>query len=113
MAQDFMAVAERHSIAVVHMNQVTTKIQEGQESMLIPALGDSWGHAASTRVILYWDSNHQRLAHVFKSPSMPPATVPFLVCQDGIRGLRPQPAVDFDKRQYNMILSKKTSTQHK
>ena len=41
MAQDFMAVAERHSLAVVHINQVTTKIQEGQDSKLIPALGES------------------------------------------------------------------------
>jgi len=90
MAQDLMAIAERHSVAVVQMNQVTTKIQEGQESRLIPALGDSWGHAASTRVILYWDRD-QRFAHVFKSPDMPPATVPFLVCQDGVRGLRRQP----------------------
>ena len=88
MAQDFMSVAEQHSLAVVHINQVTTKIQEGQESKLIPALGDSWGHAASTRVILYWDKD-QRFAHVFKSPCMSPSTVPFLICQDGVRGIRP------------------------
>ena len=110
VTQDFMAIAERHRLAVVHMNQVgplgwlaasspltshkqastqvTTKIQEGQESKLTPALGDSWGHAASTRVILYWDSD-QRYAHVFKSPSQPTHTVPFFIVQDGVRGLRP------------------------
>ena len=86
-----MAIAESHSLAVVHVNQVTTKVQEGQESKLIPALGDSWGHAASTRVILYWENN-QRFAHVFKSPSLPASTVPFFIVQDGVRGVRPSAA---------------------
>lgn len=91
MAQDLMAVAERHALAVVMMNQVTTKVMDEQDSKLIPALGESWGHAATTRVILYWRDN-ERYAHVYKSPCLPPSTAHYLVTQDGIRGVRPNPA---------------------
>ncbi|GAX84288.1 hypothetical protein CEUSTIGMA_g11710.t1 [Chlamydomonas eustigma] len=89
MAQDFMAVAERHSIAVVFMNQVTTKVQEGLESRLIPALGDSWGHAASTRVILYWQDD-SRYAHVYKSPCQQAQKAQYLVSTDGVRDIAPR-----------------------
>lgn len=51
--------------------------------------GDSWAHAATSRVILFW-SGDQRYAHLHKCPSMPSATVPFYVTSEGIRG-RPEP----------------------
>lgn len=53
--------------------------------------GESWGHAATTRVILYWRDN-ERYAHVYKSPCLPPATAHYLVTPEGIRGPRPPQA---------------------
>ncbi|KAF5833892.1 DNA repair protein RAD51 3 [Dunaliella salina] len=84
VAQDFMALAERHNLAVVFTNQVTTRILENEQAKLVPALGESWGQAASTRVILNWQGN-QRFAYIHKSPSMPPAAAPYKVGPKGIR----------------------------
>jgi hypothetical protein len=55
---------------------------------LCRAAGESWGHAACTRVILYWQDG-ERYAHVYKSPSLPAATARFLVTTDGVRGPKP------------------------
>ena len=39
--------------------------------MLVPALGESWGQASSTRVALYWEGR-QRRAHLLKASWVPP-----------------------------------------
>lgn len=54
MAQDLMAIAESHKAAVVLMNQVTTKPGPDGKNTLVPALGDTWAHAATSRVVLFW-----------------------------------------------------------
>lgn len=79
------------------MNQVTTKVTERvpaggmldsrDNNQLVPALGESWGHACTNRVILYWRDG-QRFAHLHKCPSMESKTVPFVVLVDGIRSWR-------------------------
>lgn len=93
MAQDVMALAERHALAAVFMNQVTTKVLDGgSTSKLVPALGESWGHAASTRVILYWQGP-DRHAHVYKSQSQPPATARYVITADGVRAAAPPAAM--------------------
>ncbi len=51
------------------------------------ATGESWGHAASTRVILHWGPDNERHAHLFKSPFLPPATARYAVTSDGIRNV--------------------------
>jgi RAD51-like protein 2 len=86
---------------VVLINQVTTKVTERTQgsamlgdrdsnNQLIPALGESWGHACTNRVILYWRDG-QRYAHLHKCPSQESKTVPFAVLSDGIRSLPHQP----------------------
>eukprot|EP00803_Ostreobium_quekettii_P000806 evm.model.scf_655.5 EVM.evm.TU.scf_655.5 scf_655:56748-63748(+) len=87
MAQDFMSLAEANDVAVVFMNQVTTKVLTGKDSKLVPALGDTWSHCASSRVILYWQGR-QRYAHLYKSPYLPAQTAPYWVDKEGIRGRR-------------------------
>jgi len=84
MAQSLMAIAEKHDLAVVFMNQVTTKMS-GRSSHLAPALGESWSHASTNRIFLYWE-NEQRVAHLHKSPSRKPGTAQYDVTADGIRG---------------------------
>lgn len=87
MAQQLIAAAQAHDVAVVLMNQVTTKVLDNGGSKLVPALGESWGHAASTRVILHWGPDNERHAHLFKSPFLPPATARYGVTPDGIRNV--------------------------
>lgn len=71
------------------MNQVATKISEEapDSSRLVPALGESWGQAASTRVVLFWDGS-QRNAYLYKSPCLPSLTAAYQVTGDGVRGVR-------------------------
>jgi hypothetical protein len=40
LAQQMMALAESHNIAVVYTNQVTTKVLGNDLSQLVPALGE-------------------------------------------------------------------------
>ncbi|KAL6753012.1 Rad51-like protein C [Haematococcus lacustris] len=87
MAQDCMRLAERHSVAVVFINQVSTRL-ELNEAKLVPALGESWGHAASTRVILYWQGA-DRFAFLHKSSSQAAASVQYVVTDDGVRDPKP------------------------
>ena len=71
---------------VVLMNQVTTKIT-AHTAQLAPALGESWSHACTNRIILYWEDN-QRMARLVKSPSQKGDTVPFIITEHGIRAPR-------------------------
>lgn len=84
---------------MVLMNQVTTKSVAGSEhTRLVPALGDSWAHAATSRVILYWQGQTRR-AFIYKSPSQPANGAEYHVTEDGVRSAakrggakRPRPA---------------------
>lgn len=50
---------------------MTTKvIGEDSGGVLVPALGESWGQASSTRVILFWEGP-QRYAHLLKASAAP------------------------------------------
>ncbi|NWH82399.1 RA51C protein, partial [Piaya cayana] len=53
--------------------------------------GESWGHAATIRLIFHWD-NSQRLATLYKSPSHKESTVPYRITSHGFRDMQP-PAV--------------------
>ncbi|XP_066923185.1 DNA repair protein RAD51 homolog 3-like [Clytia hemisphaerica] len=105
LVQSFMKMAHDHGLAVVIMNQMTTKIADDEKhSKLIPALGTSWGHACTIRIVLQ-TMNGQRFAHLLKSPTMQESTTPFVITIDGIRDViapeaeeepsRDQPESDF------------------
>jgi len=97
ISQELMRVANTYEIAVVTVNQVTTKIAEFQtqgcktgrttKSKLVPALGDTFSHTCTTRVILFWKDS-RRFAHLFKSPRLCQQTCPFSITIDGIRSAR-------------------------
>nr|XP_054112060.1 DNA repair protein RAD51 homolog 3-like isoform X5 [Callithrix jacchus] len=72
-----ISLANNHRLAVILTNQMTTKIDKNQ-ALLIPALGESWGHAATIRLIFHWDRK-QRLATLYKSPSQKESTVLFQI----------------------------------
>ena len=52
MSQTLIELAKEHKIAVVLMNQVTTKFVRGQ-SQLVPALGETWVSQAA-RGLFFW-----------------------------------------------------------
>ncbi|XP_067866790.1 DNA repair protein RAD51 homolog 3 isoform X2 [Heterodontus francisci] len=54
LAQQLIGMANDYSVAVVLTNQMTTRFGQVQSS-LVPALGESWGHAATIRLILRWE----------------------------------------------------------
>lgn len=82
---------------VVLMNQVTTKLGGGSSeaaagaadvaARLVPALGDSWAHAATSRVILHWHQG-RRHAFIYKSPRYPAASAEYAVTKEGVRPAR-------------------------
>lgn len=86
MAQQLNEVAQQHSLAVVLVNQMTTKVVTGRagESSLVPALGESWAHATTNRILLLWKGKY-RFAELLKSPRLPNKTAPFTVAGVGIR----------------------------
>lgn len=92
MAQKLIAVADKHDIAVVLVNQVTTQTV-GDISKLVPAMGVSWSHICTNRIILHWTEG-QRTAYVYKSPSLRNQSAPYFITSSGIRGLP-----DVNKRQ--------------
>lgn len=85
MAQSLMELAHAKDLAVVMTNHVTTRVMGEGKSRLVPALGDSWAHAATNRVLCYWQLA-KRHAYVFKSPFLPAAGAEYTVSSDGIRG---------------------------
>ncbi|XP_053131078.1 DNA repair protein RAD51 homolog 3 isoform X2 [Hemicordylus capensis] len=87
MAQQLISIANSHTLAVVLTNQMTTRIGQAGSSSLVPALGESWGHAATTRMVLHWEKR-QRFATLFKSPSQKEATVPFCITPHGFRDVQ-------------------------
>ncbi|XP_067570202.1 DNA repair protein RAD51 homolog 3 isoform X5 [Pseudorca crassidens] len=84
LAQQMISLANNHRLAVILTNQMTTKIDKNQ-ALLVPALGESWGHAATIRLIFHWDQKRSRLATLYKSPSQKDATVLFQITPQGFR----------------------------
>uniref|UniRef100_A0A7S3DKA6 DNA repair protein RAD51 homolog 3 n=1 Tax=Palpitomonas bilix TaxID=652834 RepID=A0A7S3DKA6_9EUKA len=84
-AADLQSVAKKHNVAVVAINQVTTKVEDDSSS-IVPALGEAWAHACTTRIFLYFKDSF-RVAHLFKSPSLPEETCLYRVGVEGIRGV--------------------------
>ncbi|KAK8946014.1 hypothetical protein KSP40_PGU011519 [Platanthera guangdongensis] len=85
LSQTLMKLAKKFTLAVVVMNQVTTKRTDGSFQLTL-ALGDTWSHSCTNRVILHWDGNDRR-AYVEKSPSLPQASASFSVTGKGIRNV--------------------------
>uniref|UniRef100_A0A665U2J2 DNA repair protein RAD51 homolog 3 n=1 Tax=Echeneis naucrates TaxID=173247 RepID=A0A665U2J2_ECHNA len=83
LAQQLAAMANTHNVAVVTTNHMTTRLRGGL-SQLVPALGESWGHASSLRLLLQW-SGSQRLATILKSPGHVETSVPYQINSDGFR----------------------------
>jgi RAD51-like protein 2 len=115
-------VAARHNVAVVATNQMTTVKAYSQQQhgtfpssttnlsaaspgpdsfTLVPALGEAWAHAVSTRLVLHQPSHNpssvttgrtttqqqRRACQLVKSPRLPSGVADFAVLEAGIRGV--------------------------
>ncbi|GAB2272000.1 DNA repair protein rad51c [Dionaea muscipula] len=87
MALKLMKLAHKFNLAVVLLNQVTTKYTDGSYQLTL-ALGDTWAHASTNRLILYWNGD-ERNAYIDKSPSLCSASAPYSITRKGIRNLAP------------------------
>lgn len=83
LGQQLITIATKHSIAVVMTNQMTTRLR-GSQSQLVPALGESWGHSPTIRLLLQWEGS-RRLAAIFKSPLHMESTIQFKITSEGFR----------------------------
>ena len=99
-ATQLAQIAATYRLAAVAINQMTTRVTggEGDEGgQLVPALGDSWAHAVTTRIILSAsgvgeDSRTQaRRCSLVKSPRLPGGSEGYIVTEGGVRdvGFRP------------------------
>ncbi len=105
MATLLADLAQKHNLAVMVTNHVTTQIVNGQ-SRIVPALGESWAHAVTNRLFISqqqeqppppdgdsMDSHdHSALAvgtvrkcFLIKSPHKPNGDAYFQVLECGIR----------------------------
>eukprot|EP00045_Choanoeca_perplexa_P004685 m.39856 g.39856 ORF g.39856 m.39856 type:complete len:264 (-) comp12705_c0_seq4:48-839(-) len=82
--QQLVTLAREHNLAVVLINQMTTKVGSHDTAHLVPALGESWAHACTTRIILSWQAGN-RCATLYKSPTMKEATIEYSIKEEGIR----------------------------
>ncbi|KJE92059.1 RAD51C protein [Capsaspora owczarzaki ATCC 30864] len=105
MAQSFLKMAIDSSVAIVLVNQMTTKMgSERGQSHLVPALGESWGHASTNRVIMFWKDG-LRQATLYKSSSMQERTITYQITAEGVRdapsrNLQPTPLVPATSNSY-------------
>jgi len=112
MATQLETCAKKHDLAVVVMNQVTTKLSQEGNARLVPALGDTWSHIPTQRLFLDWERRSARgqlmeggpellsapspnatledvprVAKLLKSNKRRTGRALFRICNDGVRDL--------------------------
>lgn len=90
LSQSLIMIATRFKLAVLLTNQMTTRVNHkfGKPAQLVPALGDSWGHSCTLRVILHWNGS-RRFASLVKSPSLKEDVVSYQITRSGVRDVDP------------------------
>ena len=88
LSQQLHKLASKYSLAVVITNHMTTRFRkEDKTACLVPALGETWSHLCSNRLLLYW-SNGRREVSLVKSSSRPNDTCQFAVLNEGVRRVK-------------------------
>jgi RAD51-like protein 2 len=91
LAQTLNQLAFDHSLAVVSINHITTRVSSGgapgsgSVSRIVPALGEQWSHCIANRVMMFWQQSRIRTACLVKSPSRPQGVAQFTINKKGIR----------------------------
>ncbi|KAF9113704.1 DNA repair protein rad51c [Mortierella sp. AM989] len=95
LGRQLATVARRYNIAVVVMNQMSTKIESNSDQrmrqgngrsvgLVQPALGETWASVCTHRIRLYSHGDGRRSARLFKSPSIQEQSVSFQIICGGI-----------------------------
>ncbi|TPX41809.1 hypothetical protein SeMB42_g05269 [Synchytrium endobioticum] len=89
MSASLNKCVEKHKVAVLVTNQMTTKYQKDahpkrETTVLVPSLGESWGNGCTHRLLFYWKEG-VRTAVSTKAPIRKEGTVPFAITPSGIR----------------------------
>lgn len=107
MAAFLTDMASEFDLAVVAMNHLTTRIEkdasnsQGAGTKLVPALGESWAHSVTSRLMIdhyrhpdtdALSANATRMKEVrtctlVKSPHKPPGSALLMITDKGIRGV--------------------------
>ncbi|KAL7453085.1 hypothetical protein ACHAWC_006230 [Mediolabrus comicus] len=112
MAAFLQELASEFDLAVVALNHLTNKIDKDRTGTnggmkLVPALGESWAHSVTSRLIIDFYNRHVpnngglnshgdgvmdevRTCSLIKSPHKPNGTALFTITDKGIRGLPSQ-----------------------
>jgi RAD51-like protein 2 len=83
MSQTFIELAKEFNLAVVLMNQVTTKFGKDGKAELVPALGETYAHSSTNRIMLY-EKGGTRYAKLLKSPNQKKMEVPYQIKAGGM-----------------------------
>ncbi|XP_028662784.1 DNA repair protein RAD51 homolog 3 [Erpetoichthys calabaricus] len=86
LAQKLLQLASQHNIAIVLTNHMTIRLEQNN-SALVPALGESWGHVSPQRLVLYWQGK-QRFASLTKSSRQKEQMVPFQITSHGFHDVQ-------------------------
>ena len=112
------SISTNFDLSVIAINHLTTKVGKSNDNnttekgdvRLVPALGESWAHAITTRMILDFckdpetvsDNQNIRHCNLVKSPHKPAGHALFQVTEKGIRGFEKSskgPTNPYTKRQ--------------
>ncbi|VUZ45800.1 unnamed protein product [Hymenolepis diminuta] len=94
LSQSLLLIAGSQNAAVIVTNQITTRIVgngafTASHGCLVPALGDSWGHICSVRILLSkgdgTTGDRRRTAKLLKHPGRPPGIATYQITTGGIR----------------------------
>ncbi|KAK7794745.1 hypothetical protein R5R35_000773 [Gryllus longicercus] len=85
LMENLRTIASEFDVAVVVTNNLTTKVETGKESSLIPALGESFGHSVNYRFLLGRMSDSNFVCVSGKNLNKSSVTVPFQITRSGIR----------------------------
>jgi RAD51-like protein 2 len=116
MSQTLHALARKYNIAVVMINQMTTRFlrknhsnsnnnnnntyetKDDRQAVLVPALGESWSHASTNRIRLSHVDGNVRVATLMKSPSLAQGRAFYRITPAGVRGPRSSSSSSSKKR---------------
>eukprot|EP00954_Amorphochlora_amoebiformis_P001077 83143-Amorphochlora_amoeboformis.AAC.2 len=112
IAQTLTKLAQSLQIAVIIMNHVTARMSASGSGSLTPALGPTWAHSCTNRVMLEYRDG-RRWARILKSSSCEAKTIEYEIGSDGVRNLSPAPASTAGFGNENMDFKETSSTSSK
>ncbi len=98
MAAFLSELASEFDLAVLAINHLTTRIEKDEGTKLVPALGESWAHSITSRLMIDHHRQSQsgttpvdefRTCTLVKSPHKPVGTAYFVITDKGVRTVPP------------------------